>query len=242
MKIKKLLLIPIIALPFTLSGCGEKYYLSVECQSDFVKSLTKDVPKSGYYRSGKKFTFKVEMLCDADVYVYQNNKSFSDVQYEGNYAIYSFTMPKENTTLAITMDDFYLDKEYRITQLYFVPWHNPPIFTVDELSRIELTTYIDGISPEIKNPVKYVSEDIRDFEYNLNVIKNKTVTKAKTMENSGGTSRSTYKFYYDYAEGFEPHYLEITILNGKYIEYYNGYFEIKDEENFKLSYARVVED
>ena len=241
MKLNKLILIPILSSVFVFNACDTtttgKYELTVEG----VDRGCKDFPKSGFYKEGTVFTFKTRIICDADDYVFFNNKQVKASDYDQDYNIYTITMPKHNAKLVYTMDRFYLDLEYKVTDLFGVLNLFP--IEADKVVEIQESYYISGIDPSIENPVVKVTTDYRDFEFNVAALYSEPIVKANYSGLSNdGTHIDTYIFKYVTDFSVDAHEFSISLVNGKYIEYYGRYFKFKNNRPFKIDYPLIAVD
>ncbi len=148
--------------------------------------LSFDAPESGNYQENYRFNFKVEIVTDTSFYVFLNDELLPYVSSDdvlGGYQYYQFLMPKKDSTLVITGDKFYVDRPYTFSEIF--PW-------VDELNKeilkgIRIEDGQIGVNPETVSPSVKYSQDERDKEYNLRLLKSEPLIKvSQTEEIEGG--------------------------------------------------------
>ena len=184
---------------------AQKHHLNVIQDS----SLPLDAPESGNYQENYRFTFKVEIVTDTSFYVFLNDELLPYVSSDdvlGGYQYYQFLMPNKDSTLVITGDKFYVDRPYSFSEIF--PWVNR--LNKETLKGIRIEDGQIGVNPETVSPSVKYSQDERDKEYNLRLLKSEPLIKvSQTEEIEGGWYRLvTYVLNDDTSH-------QIRIENGK---------------------------
>lgn len=206
-----------------------EYRLTVNASSD----ISPNAPTSGYYPKDYKFSFKVAIVTDVTFYVYLNDEKLISVKSDdslGGYTYYEFLMPAENSVLSITGDRFAVDRDYTFAEVFY--WANE--ITEENVVGIKIEDGYIGVNPaEAVAQVRY-SEDKRDIEYNVNIIKNR-ILRPGSYNIDGGSYRKI-TFVMNNTE------IELETYN-KYISWHDfsnsKMFVLKDssEEFFDVRYA-----
>ena len=165
------------------NGDNDEYGLLVNKGSNL--DISSDFPTTGWYKKGTKFSFKVEIVTDVTFYCYLNDELlnyYKDDGILGGYQYYEFIMPEKGSTLVLTSEKFYANREYHFNEVF--SYIN--LLTKENIKGIKVEDGYNGINPETANPEIRYSEDIRDIEYNLNYLKNETITKASIYDEPPG--------------------------------------------------------
>lgn len=169
-----------------------------------------DLPKTGHYAPGHKFSFKVEHVTDLTFYAYLNKELLTPVKDDGTlggYSFYEFEMPSQDSALVITSDEFYVYRPYSFAEVF--SWVNA--ITKDTLKGVRIEDGYIGVDPETANPTIKYSEDERDIDYNLMVLEKEPLVKTGNQHVPGGTYRLVTYVLNNSAE------YEIEINNGHVI-------------------------
>lgn len=169
--------IGLVMIPSCKEGEVEKYHLTIQQTND---SISPDFPKDGEYTAGKIISFKVEIVTDVSFIPYLNNEKLVYTKEDGSvggYKYYSFKMPDHDSTLAISGDHFYIDKNYSFNELYY--W----VANLNEDN-------VKGIKIEEDHPAdnsysaytSRYSEKKEDIKYNLDILNNQKLVKANDVE------------------------------------------------------------
>ena len=191
-----------------------QYTLTVQGGSN----VSPDLPESGMYDEGEKISFKIEIVTDVTFHAYLNYELLKPVRDDetlGGYAYYEFNMPSQNSTLAITGDDFYLDKPYSFEEVF--PWVSR--LSKQTLKGILIEDGYIGVNPETANPTVRYSEDERDIDYNLSILKNDPLIKEEDPGIDGGTYRIATYVLNDGSE------YSISMPNGRVLYQAFGYYQ-----------------
>ena len=169
------------------NGDNDEYSLTANKPSN--SNISPDFPSSGWYKKGTKISYKVEIVTDVTFYSYLNNEilqCYKDDGVLGGYKYYEFIMPEQGSTLTLTTDKYYVDREYHFNELF--PW----VSSLDEknIKGIRIEDGYIGVNPETATPTISYSEDKRDISYNLSVL-NEPLKKAN-YDVAGGSYRKVY--------------------------------------------------
>ena len=210
---------------------GVHYYLHVNGVS---KDICPNLPKEGWYKKGKKISFKTQIVTDVSFYAFLNNEILDYVRcddYLGGYYYYEFKMPAQETFLAISSNRFYVDREYSFSEA--LPYSvNSILYYKNEISEIVIET------EDIEEPstICQRSNDPRDIEYNIGIIENEKLRRVSN-EPSLHDFTHTAKITFYVTDG--P---EITIDFKPYIIYqefaYSEYFVFANQscQGFLINY------
>lgn len=180
MKMKRLLLMPLMALCFaSATSCStnvEKYYL--DAGGSF--HLSPDFPKSGYYKVNQKISFKVMIVTDVTFYPFLNDemlKSYKSDERLGGYEYYTFNMPGRDSVLAVSSNRFYANREYSFSEIFYTS------YILDNRDKVK-TVIINEINDENDGATKEIarSEKQSDIDYNIDIIANAKLVKTGNGE------------------------------------------------------------
>ena len=162
---------------------AQKHHLNVIQDS----SLSLDTPESGDYQENYRFSFKTEIVTDLTTYVFLNDELLPSIRSDdtlGGYTYYEFMMPKQDSTLVITNNKFYVNKYYSFAEVF--PWVNE--LNKYNLKGVRIEDGTLGTDPsKVKSNIRY-SEDERDIAYNLSVLKNEPLVKVVASQDVEGGS------------------------------------------------------
>ena len=232
MKTKKIFLVSIYTSLFALSGCinmggPNTRYLQVEnLAKDFAQP-----PKSGHYKVGETVEFTVDLIYDAEIYVFLNEERLDNYKYdnEKGYRYFSFEMPKKDSTLVCTWDSQYYRKEWTLRSLY------PSLecmdgLTIDDMVEIRQKTVVSGVNPDIAEPKEIITTDERDFEYNLNALFVEKLEEAEDYVTPDGNAISNFTFVFrkngeekEFALSIDDYYYVYAPLRKTHFKYKNGH-------------------
>lgn len=156
-------------------------------------NLCYDLPKSGYYTFGTEFKFRVAEVTDISFHAFINNIEIlpsREQQYKG-FQQFDFAMPDRDSTLTVTSDPFYADREYQLKEL--VPWVSSLLKS--QLEEVVLESGSQGVDPSKYSPKIQKSKDARDLDFNYLFLQKALFRKATRLEEEidGGTYfRLTY--------------------------------------------------
>ncbi len=140
---------------------ASKYHL----EATVIAGTAEGFPKSGNYKSGHTFRFYVRRVTDGSFHVYLDDVEIMPVSTgtlhdKGDY--YVITMPDADAKLVVTHEEFYLDKDYSMEEVFW--W-------VKRVSREKLTELVvserDLSSYEASAPVSISDKESLDsfFEF-----------------------------------------------------------------------------
>ena len=189
MRFKKIIFLPLLAFTCSIVGCKQHsifYNLKIKGASHIIGDI-----KSGQYRSGHKFEFKVGNVTDCSFYPFLNNEMLTSNSHDEDYnAIYEFKMPAKDSELVITSDSFYVDKDYFLPDI-----SHCDLPEVGKIDLVEIETGTIGTAEDNKYVVQ--STHRQDIEYNYNLYNNEPFLKADDREATGGGEYMYLKFYVD---------------------------------------------
>lgn len=162
--------------PITTPYCDPVYALTVQGDTD----LCYDLPKSGYYTFGTEFKFRVAEVTDISFHAFINNIEIlpsHEQQYKG-FQQFVFVMPDGNSTLTVTSDPFYVDREYPLKEL--VPWVSS--LSRNQLEEVVLESGYGGMDPSKYQPEIQKSKDARDLDFNYLFLQKALFRKATRLE------------------------------------------------------------
>ena len=165
-------LISILSVGLILTSCvnsqKDKYFLSV-----LGDDATHVLPKESYYEIDSKIEFKVANTYDVTFYAYLNDTKLSSVSQDKSYTYYEFLMPNKDSKLVITGNKYYLDKPYSFSEIFY--WVSN--INVNNIKEIQIEQGISGVNPDSEEIVTTSSIDIRDIEYNINILNTEKLYK-----------------------------------------------------------------
>ena len=206
MRIKKIVFLPFIALSLSIGGCDKSVGVSIselmELKLEGSTDLIIGNVKAGKYAPGEELTFKIKSVTDITFHAYLNNLRLVPTGYDDDYnAIYSFTMPSQNSVLAIGWR-YYLDRNYTLNEIIDYPIIN----SLDEIKSVYIIKGTIGTSSS--NEIILESTDERDISYNYHFFFEEPFRKVKSTESSGGGTYVYLKFKTEYST------ISIEIENG----------------------------
>ncbi len=206
MRIKKIVFLPFIVLSLSIGGCDKSVGVSIselmELKLEGATDLIIGNVKAGKYASGEELTFKIKSVTDITFYAYLNNLKLVPTGYDDDYnAIYSFTMPSQNSVLAIGWR-YYVDRNYTLNEIIDYPIIN----SLDEIKSVSIIKGTIGTSSN--NEIILESTDERDISYNYHFFFEEPFRKVKSTESSGGGTYVYLKFITEYST------ISIEIENG----------------------------
>ena len=149
--------------------------------------LCYDLPKSGYYTFGTDFEFRIAEVTDISFRAFINNIEIlpsPEQKYKG-FLQFDFVMPERDSTLTVTADPFYSDREYQLKEL--VPWVSS--LSRSQLEEVVLESGYQGVDPSEYHPEIQKSKDARDLDFNYIFLQKALFRKATRLEADldGGT-------------------------------------------------------
>lgn len=162
--------------PITTPYGDPVYALTVQGDTD----LCYDLPKSGYYTFGTEFKFQVAEVTDISFHAFINNIEIlpsREQQYKG-FQQFVFAMPDGDSTLTVTSDPFYVDREYPLKEL--VPWVSS--LSRNQLEEVVLESGYGGMDPSKYQPEIQKSKDARDLDFNYLFLQKALFRKATRLE------------------------------------------------------------
>ncbi|MCQ2798803.1 MAG: hypothetical protein MJ220_02870 [Bacilli bacterium] len=166
-----------------LSSCDGEFLVapSYHLEVKGSRNLSPNLPRSGNYRAGHVFKFKVEMVTDVSFNPWLNNDRLLSTDQRDMYEYYTFRMPNFDSTLTLTSEHFFVDREYSFSEVCWgIEYLNKETVTGIEMKN---TRYISYDEREVTT---VYSDDIRDIEYNIDIL-NQPLVKADPdlVPNSG---------------------------------------------------------
>lgn len=219
MRIKKIVFLPFMALSLSIGGCDKSVGVSTSSNKrkdnvidDYIELMELKLEgatdliigniKAGKYAPGEELTFKIESVTDITFYAYLNNEKLASTGYDGDYnAIYSFTMPSQNSVLAIGWN-YYIDRNYTLNEIT----NYPRVSSLDEIKSVSIIKGTIGTSSN--NEIKLESTDERDISYNYHFCFEEPFRKVNSTESSGGGTYVHLIFKMEYSS------ISIEIENG----------------------------
>lgn len=169
----------------TTNNDVKQYYLHVD---NFDFSICPDLPKSGLYNEKDKISFKVKTVTDVTFYVFLNEERlFGWGEVIGDYMHYEFEMPSMESYLTINSNLYYQDREYAINEV--VQGVDYIFNNINKITSVSIQSHNLG-----EDDVVVTSDDKRDIEYNVNILKNEKLVKASTPSKSDYKHTKTISF------------------------------------------------
>lgn len=199
---------------------NDLYTLSVEIENSQLSSSIISYPKSKKYKAGTTLNVKTSIIMDAGIYVYLNNNEVKQIDEKG-FWIYSFEMPAKDSSLYITMDQFYGRDEYTFGSIF--GWTN----YIEEKDIIRIKHKTEIASPYVFSNAIY-TEDRTDISLFYDLLQEPLVRFKNTqqLKSGGKTSEITY-FMNDYSH-------ELSILDDNIVYWHDfsnsAYFKFKNEQ------------
>ena len=242
MKLNKLIALPLLSIALTIGGCKQGYYdadgsyheqknsyqLTVDtfCNAGHCKGL----PTSKSYLEGTKFSFKIEIVLDAEFHPYLDGEQLSPVKEKDYYKFYEFRMPSKDSILQID-DNFLTGKDYSLLDLHLL--NND--FTQEEIKCVEVST---AGHVQSWNETRY-SEDPRDIEYNYSILSLKQLRKTDVISlDSAPIYTVKFKLTKD-PDSYRRYRFENNVVRTK--EFNSHYFAFnKDAKLPKIQYPSNI--
>lgn len=214
---------------FTISSCEFNSYSKNPKEGFYELIVTSEVkdmitlPKNGYYKAGTTLKLKTLFRTDVSLYLYLNNEQIR-FKVEDEMFVCSFEMPQMDSTIHITMNEFYGKDDYTFRELfYWVDYLNE-----ENVIKIREKSGYYGVSPENFTNISYTEnhEDIKNiltiFNQPLKIVEDEQVT--------GGWYKK-YRFYRNDGLSYE-----LDISNGIIVlQYFNAAYHFKfDNTDFKF--------
>ena len=183
MRTKKLIILPLVALSFSIGACdssdkgyvertnhinpADLYTLTVEGSTSMIIGNV----KSGQYQLGRKFSFQMQPVTDVTFYPYLDDVRLEPASYDKyGYPIYEFEI-RGNCVLTISSDFFFINKTYTLKEIY----PSSGLLTGDTVYKVIIESGTYGTSEE--NVTTVESFDREDINYNVDVYFNEPFLK-----------------------------------------------------------------
>ncbi|MDE5566462.1 MAG: hypothetical protein K2I77_05700, partial [Anaeroplasmataceae bacterium] len=227
---KMVSIIFLLMIILTISSCDnnssyskkpKKDYYQLSVTSEIVDVL--DLPENGYYKAGCILEIKAAICTDVGMYVYLNNEKM-ECEYEDDYLYWTFSMPKKDSTIHITRNEFYGKDVYAFEEVF----SEVKFLNEENVIKIREELGYYGVSSENFTEISYTENpnDIKDiltiFDQPLKVVEYEKIT--------GGGYRK-YSFYEKNSIRYD-----LLISNGSIVLQYfsDAYFFKFDNTDFKF--------